>query len=1206
MKSFKLFFLVIPAILLAFGLTNLKSQEDWKLFTNANDIKYVAQQGIYLWLATNGGGLIKFNKSTGEMQFFDKANSQLPDMVINEIKPYGVDSLWICTNNGLARFDNGEWTVYNVENSDLPSNTVYSIDIDGSGDVWIGTDKGFVLLSGNTWTVYDNANSGLPNDNVRIIRVRPTGSKWMATDIGLVRFDGATWNVYDVLNSDIPSNYVTAIKFDPMGLGAMIGTDLGFAFFAADLWSVFNTGNSNIPSNYITSITTDVSNVIWISTAQGLAYFSNSDWVPVYEVDTVAFSSDFISCLIIDADNNKWLGTNDSLNTFKDTVLKKYYINATRLPLNIVNDVKTDRAGNSWYATVQGLAKYNGYTWNYFPKTSIYDCRQIIFDRNHNLWVATDSGLAKFVVDEFEFFNVDNSGLPSNNLFCLTVDVFNNVWMGSDSGLSKFNGTIWSNYNTDNSDIPSDTVNTIIFEGQIKCWVGTPEGLAMFDGTDWIVYDTSNSDLPSNFITAIQLTANNDKWIGTLDGGLSFFPDTMFVNYDTGNSELVSDNILSLLSDLHGNLWIGTADNGLMHKFDTLWNHYDIHNSPLPVMSVTSLHMDMSHNIWGSTPGGAFVTNGQGIAPTLYIKSAEQNVCAGNTLKVVFNNLFAFSDTNIFRVELSDANGSFDNYTIIGTKASASVMGTDSIVCIIPKSLQTGLYFRVRVRASAPEVLSSDNGFDIVIRELPQPKINGKDLVCFGATEYYSTPWLPNHTYLWTAVNGDITTDSSSNVVFIQWSDSNTVGYIKLYEYNTLGCVDSATYTVQIMARPKMSISGPIRVCSDVEYIYSSDTSRNTRTWTAVGGRVINMPAYNKVKIIWSAQENGRVKLIETTPAGCVDSMFLEVSIQPTPTADISGPSELSENQTALYKTETTAIDIIKKWYVINGTIVGPDNLDSVSINWPKGGIGIVIHTQTTDAGCKDSNVFISRIFEKIDIVGIRSVCENTEELYEANKNLGAYAQWSVVGGTIQGPSTNRTCFVKWGSAGTGIVRLTQWIPNTSYRDSMDINVVINNVPPKPTITENRDTLISSAATGNQWYLNGQIMPGATQQKLYTYQVRGNYTVQATVAYKCISPMSDPYSFISSVEPFNFDDALMSVTPNPSSGLFQLNLNTEVQQDISYSIFNNLGQLLATRQLNVYGLYIENIDLSVYSDGIYHIIVRIGEKHYRNSLILQK
>jgi hypothetical protein len=82
--------------------------------------------------------------------------------------------------------------------------------------------------------------------------------------------------------------------------------------------------------------------------------------------------------------------------------------------------------------------------------------------------------------------------------------------------------------------------------------------------------------------------------------------------------------------------------------------------------------------------------------------------------------------------------------------------------------------------------------------------------------------------------------------------------------------------------------------------------------------------------------------------------------------------------------------------------------------------------------------------------------------------------------------------------------------------DTKSANVTINAIPAKPTITPGGPTtfasggsvtLNSSSATGNQWYLNGNPIGGATNSS-YVANAGGNYTVVVTTN-GCSSPASD-------------------------------------------------------------------------------------------------
>ena len=91
--------------------------------------------------------------------------------------------------------------------------------------------------------------------------------------------------------------------------------------------------------------------------------------------------------------------------------------------------------------------------------------------------------------------------------------------------------------------------------------------------------------------------------------------------------------------------------------------------------------------------------------------------------------------------------------------------------------------------------------------------------------------------------------------------------------------------------------------------------------------------------------------------------------------------------------------------------------------------------------------------------------------------------------------------------------------------------------PATPTVTENMLTLTSSAATGNQWYLNGNTIIGATSQS-YTTTQNGDYMVCVSNGNAC-SSCSTPYT-VSTTGVVESSLADVNIFPNPANGQFIL------------------------------------------------------------------
>ncbi|HLG35162.1 MAG TPA: aryl-sulfate sulfotransferase [Bacteroidia bacterium] len=146
---------------------------------------------------------------------------------------------------------------------------------------------------------------------------------------------------------------------------------------------------------------------------------------------------------------------------------------------------------------------------------------------------------------------------------------------------------------------------------------------------------------------------------------------------------------------------------------------------------------------------------------------------------------------------------------------------------------------------------------------------------------------------------------------------------------------------------------------------------------------------------------------------------------------------------------------------------------------------------------------------------------------------------------------------------------------------------VNNTAPAIPTITETSGTLDASSATTYQWYINGQPIPGATNQSC-TPAADGIYVVRITDANGCVFRYSAGYHFAlpAAVENISKDTEL-NFYPNPSTGLVSINENYFGGKDFEMTVYDSYGKLVA-QQKNY-----STIDLSSNSNGIYNVAIRL-------------
>ena len=156
-----------------------------------------------------------------------------------------------------------------------------------------------------------------------------------------------------------------------------------------------------------------------------------------------------------------------------------------------VQGIVKDKYGFMWFATQDGLNKYDGYKFHLYkhsPKNpsglrsnivnAIYE------DRLGNLWVGTTGGglsLYNRENDSFTHFLEkpnDQSSISNNSVTCMYEDKLGNFWVGTYWNLNLFDRntkkfTRFAHDVSDKTTISSDVVLSIAEDSKGRLWIGT-------------------------------------------------------------------------------------------------------------------------------------------------------------------------------------------------------------------------------------------------------------------------------------------------------------------------------------------------------------------------------------------------------------------------------------------------------------------------------------------------------------------------------------------------------------------------------------------------------------------------------------------------------------------------------------------------------------------------------------------------------------
>lgn len=174
----------------------------------------------------------------------------------------------------------------------------------------------------------------------------------------------------------------------------------------------------------------------------------------------------------------------------------------------------------------------------------------------------------------------------------------------------------------------------------------------------------------------------------------------------------------------------------------------------------------------------------------------------------------------------------------------------------------------------------------------------------------------------------------------------------------------------------------------------------------------------------------------------------------------------------------------------------------------------------------------------------------------------------------------------------------------TANNGSNNVSVLLNTTIPTPVISENGNILTSSSAIGNQWYLNGNLISGATNQQYEAFE-NGDYTV--VVESDGCSTVSAKVSVnITGIEKISEDNAV-NIFPNPTSGNALLQILSTENTSVVIGIYDLLGQNVHTENVNLMnGQNQIPISTNGLSNGVYLVKINSNSIQISTSLVIQK
>ncbi len=259
-------------------------------------------------------------------------------------------------------------------------------------------------------------------------------------------------------------------------------------------------------------------------------------------------SSNTVTAILKDRLGLMWFATDDGLNRFDGTDVLVYRHNKkdpTSLMSNDVSSLHEDRAGRIWVGTIEGgLHLYDRRKNAFIRILPLNSVTSIESDAAGKLWVGTANGLINVDTESRQvsaFSSTSNTSdrISKGQILSITIDRNQKIWIGTNEGLFRLDNTHKGGEHINYlgslpQDAGSRTVKSIMEDRKGNIWVATFGGLFTLNPNGRIIdshrYEPDNKNsLSSNMVFAIRQESDRHIWICT-DSGLNIL--------DTDNEQI--------------------------------------------------------------------------------------------------------------------------------------------------------------------------------------------------------------------------------------------------------------------------------------------------------------------------------------------------------------------------------------------------------------------------------------------------------------------------------------------------------------------------------------------------------------------------------------------------------------------------------------------------------------------------------------------
>ncbi|MHC1704744.1 MAG: FG-GAP-like repeat-containing protein [Tenuifilaceae bacterium] len=587
------------------------------------------------------------------------------------------------------------------------------------------------------------------------------------------------------------------------------------------------------------------------------------------------------------------------------------------------------------------------------------------------------------------------------------------------------------------------------------------------------------------------------------------------------------------------------------------------------------------------------ITDKKGVTDSIsFPVEVKPNTKAGlTTTNVCFGNVTTFTNTTLLRGATA-ASWHWD----YGNGETSTGQVPQNKTFLIADTLS------VKLTVTATNGCTSDSTISAIVTPTPNANINissgSKFKFCKNSSDsaYLSVSLQPNCTYQW--LNSNIPLNGKiSNYLTVK--ESSGLYTVKVTQ-EIGGCSVTSSTPVEIIVNDSPSVpsilqdGSPTTFCAGESLELQTPSNQNLNyLWKRNGGLVGQSNQY-------TVTQSGKYSLtvansITLCEAHSIDSVTVIVNPRPNVPSVSYGETNICEGSSVIFSVINNP-ELSYQWFRDNEIILGKTSNQCIADT--TGAYLLEINNnKLCSVRTSSVSVTVNKMPSKPIIDNASSYqpfCPDTEiELkVKDSKDLVNY-QWKRSGVNIEGATM--ATFV--GKLSSGDYKVEAKIGNCAS-ESDPLTLTTKPAPAKPKIFVRGPNLWiltcdNKIAKSYEWYYNNSLKPDVKSYQYIARQELGDYYVKIKEDGECWS--SSDIVKIPTVQT-GIDDLVnevVSVYPNPTQGVFKVDLNSNLSGIINVQILDALGKTISEYQFMNTSEF--SIDISGLQNGVY--LCKINHKN---------